>query len=249
MTSDSLYNDAPPPTAEKTSFLDDLIEFLPAPSKVYARLANKGSFAIFALVTLLIVGFYFANRGAMQSIFDGEYNRQMAEVMRQNPNMTQEQLAAGRGFAEMAQNFGIVIGIPIVLLCIGIGAWLTGKIFGAQLSFGQAFMIGCWGYLPRVVESLVVTIQGLVLDVSSLTGRFQLTVGVGRFLDPDMDAGVLALLGRVDLFTIWVCVLIAIGITVVGKLSRDKIIPVALVSWGFGALPALWTLVMGMMRG
>ncbi len=249
MTSDSLYNDAPPPSAEKTSFLDDLIEFLPAPSKVYARLANKGSFAIFALVCVLIIGFYFANRGAMQSIFDGEYDRQMAQVMKQNPGMTQEQLAAGRGFAEMAQNFGIIIGIPLILVCIGIATWVTGKIFGAELTFGQAFMVGSWAYVPRIIESLVVTIQGLVLDVASLTGRFQLSVGVGRFLDPDMDPGILSLLGRVDVFTIWVCALIAIGISVVGKVPRDKLIPIALVTWTFGALPAIWAIVWGALQG
>jgi hypothetical protein len=50
---------------------------------------------------------------------------------------------------------------------------------------------------------------------------------------------VLALLGRVDLFTIWVTVLLAIGLAVTGKIPRSKAAVAAVIVWLVGALPGV----------
>lgn len=240
----------PAATPEKATIIDDLIEIWTAPGTVFARRANSGFFLMMCIVTLLIGGLWLANQGTMQGIMDAEYARQMQEVMKQNPSITQEQLASGRRFADFFTSYGVFFGIPVGLLFIGLGTWITGKIFGAEeLGFGASTMIASYSYLPKALESLGMTIQGLVVDTSALTGRFQLSLGVGRFLDPTMDAGLLSLLGRVDLFTIWVSVLLGIGITVVGKLPRSKAVPAAVVMWVFGAVPSLWAVLMGVLRG
>lgn len=237
------------PAPEQSSFVEDLVDIWYAPSAVFARRAKSGFFLMLCLVTLAIGGLWIANRGVTQGIMDAEYQRQMAEVMRQNPNVTAEGLAQGRRFADMAQTFGIFIGIPIALFLIGLGTWLVGKVLGASFGYGTAMMIACWSYLPKVAESLLVSVQGLVVDTDKLTGRYQLTLGVGRFVDPDMSPGILGLLGRVDLFTIWVSVLLGIGIVVVGKLPREKLWPAAGLMWLCGAVPAFWTIVWGTIRG
>jgi hypothetical protein len=64
-----------------------------------------------------------------------------------------------------------------------------------------------------------------------------------------MSIGMLTLLGRVDLFTLWVSALLGIGIVVVGKLPRGRIVPAALIMWTLGAVPAFWQLLMGALRG
>ena len=132
-----------------------------------------------------------------------------------------------------------------MILCVGLGAWLTGKILGAKLSYTAAAMIATYAYIPRVIESLAVNVQGWLIDTDALTGRYQLSLGVGRFMSPDMSPGLLGLLGRVDVFTLWVTVLLAIGIGVVGKLPKEKAIVAGICMWVFGALPSLWTLVRG----
>ena len=51
-------------------------------------------------------------------------------------------------------------------------------------------------------------LQGLFLDPAQLDGRFRLSFGVGRFLDPDtVSPLLLAIVGRVDVITIWITVL------------------------------------------
>ena len=49
----------------------------------------------------------------------------------------------------------------------------------------------------------------------------------------------LALATRFDLFTIWITVLLAIGIYVVGKIPRQQAAIVAAIAWLVGALPAI----------
>jgi hypothetical protein len=83
-------------------------------------------------------------------------------------------------------------------------------------------------------------VQGLLLDPATLNGRFRLSLGVGRFLDPDTASPVLlALLGRVDVFTIWITVLLAIGLSVTGRIPRSRAAVAAAIVWVAGALPQL----------
>jgi hypothetical protein len=179
----------------------------------------------------------------MESIMDAEFARGMAQAMKQNPGMTEAQLAAAKKFGGYSMNIGAFVFVPIVMLCIGLGAWLTAKILGAKLSYSTATMIAAYAYIPRVIESLGVAVQGLMLDTNAMTGRYQLSLGAARFLDPTMSPGLLGLVGRLDVFTLWVTVLLAIGIAVLAKLPREKAIAAGVIMWLFGALPSLWTLI------
>lgn len=236
------------PATDNTTIIDDLIEIWTSPSTVFARRAGSGFFLMMCLVTLLMGLLWLANQGTLQGIMDAEYARQMAVVMEQNPSVTAEQLAMGRKYADFFTSYGLFIGIPIGLFVIGCGTWMTGKILGGELGFGAALTVACYGYVPKILELLGVTIQGLLIDTEALTGRFQLSLGVGRLLDPAMQPGLLGLLARLDLFTLWVSVLLGIGITVVGKLPRSKIVPAAVIMWTVGSVASLWALLMETLR-
>jgi hypothetical protein len=163
--------------------------------------------------------------------------------------MTQEQIDMGKKFAGYSMTFGAFVGFPIAMLFTGLGVWLTARVLGAKLTYTAAAMIAAYAYAPRVLEALGIAAQGLLLDTSGLRGRFQLSLGVGRFLDPEMSPGLLGLAGRLDLFTLWVTVLIAIGITVVAKLPREKVVAAGVMIWLYGALPSLFTLAKATIRG
>jgi hypothetical protein len=74
-----------------------------------------------------------------------------------------------------------------------------------------------------------------------LDGRFRISLGIGRFLDPNTTSPILvALLGRVDLFTIWVTVLLAIGLSTTGAISRGRAFLAAPLIWAAGAIPIVF---------
>jgi hypothetical protein len=66
------------------------------------------------------------------------------------------------------------------------------------------------------------------------------SLGVGRFLDPDATSmTMLAVVGRIDLFTLWVTVLVAVGLKVVGKATTAQAAAAAAIVWIAGGLPTV----------
>jgi hypothetical protein len=219
-----------PPTA---SVWEDFVDILYTPAAVFARRQNGNPWIPLVVVTLALGGLFLANSRLLEPIFDAEFDRSMAAALRDNPQLTPEMLEQGR-------RMGRLVFVPIAVCLIGFALWLFGKVAEARVSFGTAVLVAAYAYVPRVIEALLSGVQGLILDPATLDGRYRVTLGVGRFLDPDTTAPmVLALVGRVDVFTIWVTVLLAVGLSVTGKVSRPGAAVVAAFVWVAGALPGL----------
>ena len=94
--------------------------------------------------------------------------------------------------------------------------------------------------IHRLHQRVLLGLQGLFLDPAQLNGRFRLSLGIGRFLDPDTASPLLlAVVGRVDLITIWITVLIAIGLCVTGRIPLRKAAIAAAIVWLVGGLPLI----------
>lgn len=231
---------AAPAPAKPASRWEDFIDIFYAPSSVYERRAHSG-FGIPMLVVTVLVGLIFiANSGVMQPIMDAEFSRNMALAMKKNPQLTPEMVEKGRGMAETFGKIGAFFFMPIAMFLTGLVLWIVGKFFDAKESLAAAIMIASYAYVPRILEGIVNGVQGLLMDPAKLDGRYRMSLGVGRFLDPNTASPMmLALFGRVDVFTIWVTVLLAIGLSVTGRIPRSRAALVAVIVWIIGALPAV----------
>lgn len=226
--------------APPASWWEDFIDIFYAPSQVYARRAGSGFGLPMVVVTVLIALIAIANSGVMQPIMDAEFTRATAAAMRKNPQLTPEMMAKGRAFGEAIAKYGTFVFIPVGMFLTGLALWVVGKFVDAKESLSAAIMVAAYAYVPRVVEGVLAGVQGLLLDPANLNGRFRLSLGVGRFLDPDTTSPVaLALLGRIDVFTIWVTVLLAIGLAVTGRIPRSRAAIAAVIMWCVGAIPPL----------
>lgn len=235
MPSDDPAPAAPPEKA--ASRWEDFIDIFYAPASVFARRASAG-FGIPMLVVSILVGLIFmANMGVMQPIMDAEFTRGAAAAMKKNPQLTAEQMSQFRGVGEKIAVIFAFIGTPIAIFFIGLMVWLVGKLFDAKESFGAALMVASYSYIPKIVAGVAGGVMGLLSDPASLNGMFKVSVGVGRFLDPDTTSPVLlAIVGRLDVFTIWVTVLLAIGLSVTGKIPRSRAAIAGVLIWILGAL-------------
>jgi Yip1 domain len=230
--------DAPSATPEKAaSRWEDFMDIFYAPASVFARRATAG-FGIPMLVVTVLVGLIFlADKGVMSPIMDAEFTRGAAAAMRKNPQITAEQMAQGRAIGEKFASIGAFIITPLTIFLTGIALWLVGKLFDAKESFGAALMVSSYASVPKILATIAAGIICLVSDPATLNGTFRATAGVGHFLDPDTASPVLvALLGRLDVFTIWVTVLLAIGLSVTGRIPRSKAAIAGVVIWFVGAL-------------
>ena len=91
---------------------------------------------------------------------------------------------------------------------------LGAKMVGAKVSYAQAVLIVSFAWVPRLVHGLVNTIQKLMMDTTNITSMHSFGFSPARFMDPDSASkAALAIAGRFDLFTIWLTILIGIGIS------------------------------------
>jgi hypothetical protein len=228
------------PAPSKTSLWEDFVDIFYAPSSVFAR-RSEGKFGM-PLLILIVIGtvLFFLTKNAMQPIFDSEFTRQTAAAMRKNPNITADQMASSRKFFETVGPVFFAFGLTVAVLGTGLILWLVGKLFEAKESLAAAMMIAVYSEVPRVVQILVNAAQALFMSPEQLNGTNSVGFNPARFMDPDHASAVaIALAGRVDLFTIWITVLLAIGLHVVGKIPKQQAAIAAAITWVVGSLPAV----------
>ena len=229
------------PAPSKAGLWEDFVDIFYAPSSVFAR-RSDGKFGL-ALLFLVIVGtvLFFVTKNAMQPIFDAEFTRQTAAAMRKNPNITAEQMATSRNFFDMLGPVFFAVILTISVLGTGLVLWLVGKLFDAKESVAAAIMIATYAEVPRIVQILTNAAQALVMAPEKLNAANSVGFNLARFMNPDTVSPVMIALGaRVDVFTIWVTVLLAIGLHVVGKVPKQQAYIAAALTWVIGALPALF---------
>jgi hypothetical protein len=229
------------PAPSKASLWEDFVDIFYAPSSVFARRAD-GKFGL-ALLLLIVAGtvLFFITKNAMQPIMDSEFARQTAAAMRKNPNITADQMAGGRKFFEMFGPIFFAFGLTLAVFGTGLVLWLVSKLFDGKETLAAAFMIATYSMVPRIVQILVNAAQALFMSPESLNAINSVGLNPARFMDPDHASPIaIALAARFDLFTIWITVLLGIGIYVVGKVSKQQAGIVAALTWVIGSLPAVF---------
>jgi hypothetical protein len=64
-------------------------------------------------------------------------------------------------------------------------------------------------------------------------------------MDPNGPQGMLNVVGRIDLITLWITALLVIGLIHAGKVEKTKAIIGGVILWVLGALPLLPALLSG----
>jgi hypothetical protein len=233
---------APPASVKPASLWEDFIDIFVSPSEVFERRRDYGFFVplvIFAAISLII---FYIGRSVMQPVFDAEFARGVAAAMKKNPQISADQMASTRAFTEKLTPVFIGIGAFISPMIVGVVLWIVGKFVGAKEEIGQACMIATYAFFPRIIDSLLRVVQGFMMDPSNLNGQYRVTLSLAHFVNPDTASPVLVgLLGRIDLFTIWVTILLAIGLSVVARISKSRAAVAAIIVWVVGALPILFS--------
>ncbi|MDB4917445.1 MAG: Yip1 protein [Gemmatimonadetes bacterium] len=224
----------PVPPTKQAARWEDFLDIFYAPASVFARRINSGWTIPLLVVVILSALIFVANTGVMQPLMDAEFTRGMAAAMKKNPSFTPEMAEKARGITEKFAILIVILGLPVSIFCVGVFLWVIGKLFDARQTLSAALMVAAYSYMPRVVEGVLAGVQGLLMDPSTLTGRLKLSLGVGRFLDPDGSPVMLAALGRIDVFTIWITILLGIGLSVTGRISRQKAFLAAALVWVLG---------------
>jgi hypothetical protein len=238
---------AAPAAPPAGSFWEDLIDIFFSPAKVFQRNENKSVWPPLLFVALGIGVIFFATFNTLQPIFDAEFTKGMAKATAGNPQLTPDAVAKMRGVSESITRYGLTVIIAVTVFVVGVVSWIVGKLVGSAQSFHAALVVAAWAYMPRVLGSVIGGVQGLLMDPANLTSQLSISLSPARFMAPDTPNPITyQLLGRLDLITIWVTILLAIGLHVTGKVSKGRAATFGVLMWIIGALPVLRQAYMAM---
>jgi len=230
---------AAPAPAPMPSFWEDVIEIFIHPVDVLRRRKDAGMWAPLLFVALTIGIISFATFNTLQPVFEAEFTRNTAKAIAQNPAAA-EQMNKFKDMSLAIGRYTLAIIMVISILVTGLVSWIVSRVVGAKSTLGQMMTIAAWAYFPRIFSSIAGAIEGLVMDPQKMTSALAISLSPARFLDPETtNPMVYQLLGRLDITIIWETVLLAIGVYVAGKVSKNSAIVFGVLMWVLGLLPAL----------
>ncbi|HEX6534657.1 MAG TPA: YIP1 family protein [Gemmatimonadaceae bacterium] len=232
--------------ADKPSVWEDFVDIFVSPAEVFARRADNGFGIALLVLAIVITILAIGTKSLMQPVFDAEFARRMAHAAQTNPQLTPDRIAAAKKYAGVGIYVaGIMLAIRVVV--VGIVLWFVGKLFDSRMSLNSAFVVATYSYFPLIIGLVVSAIIAFFLDPASITGVYSVSVGLGRFFDPATTSpALLAVLGRVDFFILWITALLGVGTYVVGKVTKGQAAVVAVLMWVIGTIfPLLGALRQG----
>lgn len=231
---------AAPPAPSKANIFEDFVDIFFQPSVVFER-RRDGQFGMALLVLAVVTGILaFVLHNGLAPIMDAVIAKQQAAMLAKNPSLTAEQLSGMTGFMETTSKYGAIVLVPIAAFFGAVLIWLIGKFLDAKMAFAAAMMISVYSGVPRVVQTVVTALQGLLLSPESITSPNSVSIGPARFLPDSADPILTTVLAGLDAFTIWSVVLSAIGIAVVARVPMKRAAIVAGLVWLVSLLPALY---------
>ena len=235
------------PAPPKASFWEDLIDIFLSPADVFRREQNKSVWPPMLFVAIAVGVIFFVTFNTLEPIFDAEFARNTAKAAASNPNVTAEQLEAGKKIGMNVARYGVGIIMMVTMAILGLFTWLLGKVVGSAASLHDGLVIAAWSYFPRILGAIAGGVQGLVMDPAKLNSQLSITLSPARFMDPATANPLLyQLAGRFDLFTIWVTILLAVGVAVLGKVSKERAALFGFLIWFVGGLYAFRTAYLSM---
>ena len=223
-----------------SSLFEDIVEIFVSPAQVFARRKGRGFWLALLIYTVIIAALAIGTKPLMQPVYDAVWQQSSAQIMKQNPQITPEQLQKGRTFQDKFAVVGAVVVTPIMVLLTGLILWIVGKLFDADEPLSDAMVVSTFSFFPKILAVVAGALIAMFADPAAITSQFSVTVGPGYFIDATAQPILAAVVGRLDIFTIWVTALLAIGLHVVGKIPSSKAAIAAIIVWILGALPGLY---------
>jgi hypothetical protein len=205
------------------SSIGRVVGVLASPEKTFRSIRERPTWLVALLVVLVVgAGVYFV---LSQRLDMAQIVRESIEA--QGRDVPPDQL---EGIIDFYENYGvaftmamIVVGQPVFFLLGALCLWVAVKMVGGEVTFKQGFSTMMHSQMPNVV--------GALLSLPAILSRSEFhfdDVQTGSILPSNLGflapegagAAVVSLLSSIDVFRLWVLVLLVIGFATVARLKR-----------------------------
>ncbi len=211
------------------SQMERVVDTFIAPSKTFTDILRDSSWWLpYLLGAVVGLAFAFAilNKIGLPTLVDGViHHSKMLED--QITNATPDVAAKIRGRIETNFKFSYaapVIGLVLGLICAGVLLGTANFVFGGKAKYKQMLAVWFYATLPLVIFNLLIIVSayaGLAGDSFDINNA--LGTNIGYYLaGGDTPSWLVALLSSVDVFAIWIAILMTIGVSIVAGIKRSS---------------------------
>ncbi|HEY3933961.1 MAG TPA: YIP1 family protein [Gemmatimonadales bacterium] len=216
----------------------DLLEIFYAPRAVFARRRNGEFGLVYVALVVLGVIVWLATRGLMQDALDAITSAAIAKQVASG-QIPAERVEAATKFAKTLSSLVLLIFYLIGPFITGLILWIVGKIAKVPAIGTVALMVATFSFFPRLIGNIASAVIAMLRPEGSIINAAQISVGPGLLLGANAGAKVIALAARLDLTLLWGVVLMAIGIQVAGKATRNQAWATAIGTWAVATVLAV----------
>ncbi len=222
---------SPATEAAGLSQIERVVDAFTAPSKTFEDIKRGNRSWWLPFIVMALFGYIFfavvSQKVGMQQVMDNQIrlSPKTQERMAQMPPEQRER--ANKISIAIVQ--GTFLVTPLIGLAgaaiIALGLWGTiNFVFGGKAKYGQIFAVSYYAWLPSIVKALlgVVVLYAGMAPESFNVKNFAPT-NLGAFMDPTSASPALySLASSLDIVTIWMLVLMGMGIATVAGVKRSS---------------------------
>jgi Yip1 domain len=203
-----------------------------APSKTFQDIKRGNRSWWLPLIVLAVFSYIFfavvSQKVGMQQVMDNQIHMN-PKAQEQMAAATPEQRAKANGFW-LGFTQGMFLAGPLVGLAgaaiVSLGLLGTiNFVFGGRANYGQIFAVSYYAWLPSIVKvmlGIVVLYAGMAPESFNIK-NFSPTNAAALFMDPtSSNKALYALASSFDIVTLWVLVLMGMGIATVAGVKRSS---------------------------
>lgn len=219
----------PEASTQALSQTERVIDTFIAPSKTFTDILRSSSWWlpwIIGAVISLGLAFAIQQKIGWDKVYDNMLH-QSATQMHRMEQLQPEQAARAKQMGATFTKLGFwaspALGLLFVVIMAGVLLGTVNFGFGGRSKFGQMFAVVMYGGLPLSIKALL----GIVaiyagIDPDSFNLNNYVGTNIGYYLPPDVPKALMAFATSLDIFTIWMLVLLTLGCAITGKISRGK---------------------------
>ncbi|HXN47445.1 MAG TPA: Yip1 family protein [Bryobacteraceae bacterium] len=227
-----------------------LVNVIVDPKPAFADIAARPSFWVpMVLVTLCVLAYLLA---FSSHVGWEHFMRQQFENSSRAQNMSPEDRERAIEMQlKFAPAFGTVIPViitpVIMLITAGVLLFVFNNMFGATASYRQALAVAAYASLPRVLATAGALAVMFLKDPTDFDLKNPAGYNLGFYVDPhSVPAWLHSLLTSIDVFTIWVLLLLAAGMAAVTRKPFKSALTGVLIPWAVVVLIGMaWAAIFG----
>jgi hypothetical protein len=237
MTPGTIPNATPEPA--KMSELSRLSGVFFEPQKTFEDIARRPTFLV-PLIAVIVFSLVFIFLYGQKVGWERTIREQMegsSRAQQMSADQREQQIAFLAKMSPIFGYAGVIVGSPVIdLIIAGVLLLIAGGLMSAPLKFKQVFAMVCFSGLPFAIWTLLATVLLFVKNPEEYNLKNPLVFNPGAFLDPAATSKfVYSLATSLDLFTLWVIVLMATGLAAAAgkkKLSFGGGLFAVILPWG-----------------